>query len=31
MYNVACDAHNCTPVSLDQIVDEITAKAKEKT
>jgi calcineurin-like phosphoesterase family protein len=23
MYNVACDAQNCTPVSIDQIMDDI--------
>ena len=28
-YNVACDAHNCTPVSIEQIYKEIKEKATE--
>ena len=28
MYNVACDAHNCTPVSIDQIIEDIQKKVK---
>lgn len=30
MYNVACDAHNCTPVNLDQIYEEVEAKIAEE-
>lgn len=26
MYNIACDAHNCTPVSIDQICADIEAE-----
>lgn len=29
MYNVACDAHNCTPVSIDEIIDDMIEKIKE--
>lgn len=29
MYNVAVDAHNCTPVDLDQAVEEIEDRIKE--
>lgn len=29
MYNVACDAHNCTPVLLDDIIIECNEKVKE--
>lgn len=29
MYNVACDAHNCTPVSLDQIIEDCKAEYKK--
>lgn len=29
MYNVALDAHNCTPVSIDQIIEDCEAKCKE--
>ena len=29
MYNVALDAHNNTPVSIDQIIEDIKAKRKE--
>ena len=28
MYNVAMDAHNCIPVPLDQIIEEIKEKYK---
>ena len=29
MYNVALDAHNNTPVSIDQIIEDIKAKRDE--
>lgn len=29
MYNVACDAHNCTPVSIEQAITDMEAKVKE--
>ena len=29
MYNVAVDAHNCTPVSIDQIYNDINDKIKD--
>lgn len=29
MYNVAVDAHNCYPVSIDQIISDMEAKVKE--
>lgn len=29
MYNVACDAHNCTPVSVEQIIQDIKDKVEE--
>lgn len=29
MYNVALDAHNCTPVLLDDIIEEMKAKVQE--
>ena len=29
MYNVACDAHNCTPVSIDEIITDIENKIEE--
>ena len=29
MYNVACDAHNCTPVSIEQILEDVNAKINE--
>ena len=29
MYNVAMDAHNCTPVHIDQIIEDMKAKVKE--
>ena len=29
MYNVACDAHNCTPVSIEQAIIDMEAKVKE--
>ena len=28
LYNVACDAHNCTPVSIDEVFSDIQAKIK---
>lgn len=29
MYNVACDAHNCTPVYIEDIIDDMLKKIKE--
>ena len=29
MYNVAVDAHNCTPISLDKIIEEMEEKVIE--
>ena len=29
MYNVACDAHNCKPVSIDEVYSDIQQKIKE--
>lgn len=29
MYNVAADAHNCTPVSIDQVIEDFNAKVDE--
>lgn len=29
MYNVACDAHNCTPVSIEEIIADIRPKLSE--
>lgn len=30
MYNVAADAHNCTPVCIDTIIEDINAKIEER-
>lgn len=29
VYNVACDAHDCTPVCIDQIIEDMKEKVKE--
>lgn len=29
MYNVACDAHNCTPVSIEEIIKDIDAEIEK--
>ena len=29
IYNVACDAHNCTPVCIDEIIEDMKEKVKE--
>jgi calcineurin-like phosphoesterase family protein len=29
VYNVACDAHNCTPVCIDEIIEDMKEKVKE--
>ena len=29
MYNVAADAHNCTPVSIEQVIEDFNAKVDE--
>ena len=29
MYNVACDAHDCSPVSAEEIIEDIKSKVKE--
>jgi len=29
IYNVACDAHNCTPINLDEIISDMKNKAEE--
>ena len=30
IYHVDCDAHNCTPVSFDEIINDIQSYIKDK-